>query len=153
MQEASSVENALSLHIDAVYRFVYRRAGNREGAEDLTTKTFLGVARHLDQHRPKGSIRAEISTVARNHLGDHWRRYYPHRALVRFDESSREDVSGQGKLPWLKSQEEQAVTDVLEMLPDRYRRVLELRFLRGCSLEETAKDLLRHPGTGANAAT
>jgi RNA polymerase sigma-70 factor (ECF subfamily) len=38
------------------------------------------------------------------------------------------------------------VADVLNRLPARYRRVLELRFLQGYSIEETAQELGITPG-------
>jgi RNA polymerase sigma-70 factor (ECF subfamily) len=38
------------------------------------------------------------------------------------------------------------VIDVLDWLPDGYRRVLELHFLHGFSVEETARELGLTPG-------
>jgi RNA polymerase sigma-70 factor (ECF subfamily) len=38
------------------------------------------------------------------------------------------------------------VADVLDRLPVQYRRVLELRFLQGYSIEETAQELGITPG-------
>jgi RNA polymerase sigma-70 factor (ECF subfamily) len=38
------------------------------------------------------------------------------------------------------------IADVLNRLPVQYRRVLELRFLQGYSIEETAQELGMTPG-------
>jgi RNA polymerase sigma-70 factor (ECF subfamily) len=40
---------------------------------------------------------------------------------------------------------DQLVTEILHALPERYRRVLELRFLRGYSVNETAQELAMTP--------
>jgi hypothetical protein len=46
--QASNREQVLVRQVDAVYCLIYSVVGNREDAEDLTTETFLRIARESD---------------------------------------------------------------------------------------------------------
>jgi RNA polymerase sigma-70 factor (ECF subfamily) len=132
------LEQVFARYVDPVYRFLYRRLGNREDAEDLTAEVFLKASHQLDLARGEASIAAWLFTVARTVLTDHWRRYYRGGAPVPLDDARvtelPETVAGDER----SGERARQVHDVLERLPDHYRQVLELRFLQGCSIRETA---------------
>lgn len=117
-----------------IYRFVYSRVGNRPDAEDITTQTFVQALPRLREGAAGAEVRSYVYTTARTVLADHWR--------ARYDVQLRELPED---LPWQAppaNADEEAharrANLVLSRLPDNYRRVLELRFLRGFSLRETA---------------
>lgn len=64
-------------HVDAVYRYLLYRVGNRQDAEDLTAQTFLAVLQSLHTFRGEGTIGAWILGVARHKALDHLRRHRP----------------------------------------------------------------------------
>jgi len=126
--------------LDPVYRFLYSRVGNREDAEDLTSEVFVKAAHLLNPERAEHSKLAWLYTVARTVLADHWRRYYrtgPLQPLDDLPEGLLADTQPEGG----SGEHEDQVAALLQQLPDRHRRVLELRFLRGYSLRETAQEL------------
>jgi RNA polymerase sigma factor (sigma-70 family) len=135
------LEGIFSKYLDPVYRFLYSRVGNREDAEDLTSEVFLKATRQLDGSRPEASMAKWLFTVAQTVLADHWRQYYRSGAPLPLDESRAADVpdSDHGLVPTERSAA--LVARVLEGLPERYRRVLELRFLQGYSIGETAREM------------
>jgi RNA polymerase sigma-70 factor (ECF subfamily) len=141
LQQPPNLEEVFSRYLDPVYRFVYSRVGNREDAEDLTSEVFLKASRQLDSSRAEASVAQWLFTVARTVLADHWRRYYRAGATLPLDEGRAGDIpdEGQGAVPSERSA--QLVERVLEALPERYRRVLELRFLKGYSIQETAQEM------------
>jgi RNA polymerase sigma-70 factor, ECF subfamily len=141
MREASSFEQVFERHVDPVYGLFYTFVGNREDAEELTTETFLRIARHLDHPRPVESIDTWILRTVRRVLADHWQRYYRDSALLGLDEDRWEDTGGQGELLLPGSQAAQLVKSTLEGLPDHHRRILELRFLHGSAVVDTAREL------------
>ena len=117
-------------HVEPVYRFVYARTGNRADAEDVTSTTFMRALPHLRANVSEGELRAYLRATARSVLADLWRGR--HGAFVNeIDEESTPAVSP-------PEQREVDVEYVLEGLPSNYRTVLELRFLRGYSIKETA---------------
>lgn len=117
-------------HVTSVYRFVYARTGNRADAEDVTSTTFMRALPRLRADVTDGEMRAYLRATARTVLADFWHERY--RAPIdQMDEETTPNV-------WTAERTELDVEHVLEGLPPHYREVLELRFLRGYSIKETA---------------
>jgi RNA polymerase sigma factor (sigma-70 family) len=121
-----------------VYRFVYARVGNRADAEDLTTQVYLRALPRLRLPASIMEVRSYLFATARTVLADHWRGHYDaHLAVLGDDVPAVIDTR--------KPEDEEAgvrrANEVLERLPGNYRQVLELRFLRGYSIRETAAEL------------
>ena len=136
------LEQVFDRFVEPVHRFLYSRVGNREDAEDLTSEVFLKAARLLDRKRPEASVAQWLFTVARTVLADHWRRYYRDGPRELFDEQQVMDRTEPGRPSTGTSQESaRLVRDVLKGLAERPRQVLELRFLRGYTVQETADEL------------
>jgi RNA polymerase sigma-70 factor (ECF subfamily) len=128
-------------YLDPVYRFLYSRVGNREDAEDLTSEVFLKATRQLDSDREEASVAQWLFTVARTVLADHWRRYYRGGAPFPLDDVRAGEIPARAPQAEPSSKNDELVRRVLGGLPERYRLVLELRFLRGYSIQETAQEL------------
>jgi RNA polymerase sigma-70 factor, ECF subfamily len=141
MREASSGEEVFGRHVGSVYRLFYSWVGNQEDAEDLTWETFLKVARHRDPPRRVEGIDAWILRTSRRVLVDHLQSCYHESALLALDEDAWEDTSGQEEPLLPGVQAAQAVKRILEAVPDHHRRILELRFLHGSSVGDTAREL------------
>jgi RNA polymerase sigma-70 factor (ECF subfamily) len=134
-----TLERVFVRYGDAVYRFLFSRLGNREDAEDLTTEVFLKASCALDIERAEQSIAAWLFAVARTVLADHWRRYYRSGAPVPLDDTRVMEIPETSAEADRSRERTRQVSEVLERLPDRYRRVLELRFLSGYSIRDTAQ--------------
>jgi RNA polymerase sigma factor (sigma-70 family) len=130
--EAAYLDN-----VDRLYRLMYSRVGNRPDAEDLTAEVFKAALGPLRLNSSKGEVRAYLLTTARTVLASHWRRKMgrpvtfidPDTDIAALDESSGPDDREAGRKTGL----------ILDALPDRYRRILELRFLETCSIKEAAR--------------
>lgn len=140
-QPGLDVERVTSQYCDPVYRFLYSRVGNREDAEDLTSEVFLKATRQLDGSRAEASVGQWLFTVARTVLADHWRRHYRYAKTVYPDDVGMDELPERPRSAESKAMHETLIQQVLESLPDRDRRVLELRFLHGYSIEATAQEL------------
>jgi len=141
LTEPVSLEQLFHQYLDPVYRFLYSRVGNPEDAEDLTSEVFLKASRQLDRGREEASIAGWLFIVARTVLADHWRRYYREGPSAPLDEGRVENTPTNVDSPETSSASAELVTRVLTSLPERYRQVLELRFLTGYSVKETADEL------------
>jgi len=129
-------EEVYRAQVVPLYRFVFARVGNRPDAEDVTAQTFLRALPRLRRGASEAEVRGYLYTTARTVLADHW--------TARFGaETALPDVSHLSApvaTPPAADAAERAAA-LLERLPDRYRRILELRFLRGCSVREAAAEM------------
>lgn len=133
-------EQVYGQHVVGIYRFVYARVGNRPDAEDLTAQVFVRAVEQLDTTREPGQIAAWLYRVAQNAIADYWRAFY-RLPVVGVDHVAPgwepADEGSQRQAP-LDERASVRVNTLLGSLPDRYRRVLELRFLQRMSVAETA---------------
>jgi RNA polymerase sigma-70 factor (ECF subfamily) len=127
-------------HVRALFAFIYRRVGNREAAEDLTSEVFVKAVTHLDPSQPEASILAWLYRVAHNVVYDYWRA--AQRApIIALDEArllrtprARADTARQ-------EQTTARAMAILARLPENYRTVLSCRLLQGLSVAETAAQM------------
>jgi RNA polymerase sigma-70 factor (ECF subfamily) len=123
---------------DHVYAFIYARVGNRADAEDLTQQVAVKALPRLRNGYPEPAVRAYLYATARSVMATFW----CHRSRVPEAELA-DDIWIDGRGHELAAPPEAAawVERTLNALPANYRRVLELRFLRGYSLHETADEM------------
>ncbi|WP_424385061.1 RNA polymerase sigma factor [Mycobacterium sp.] len=119
-----------------VYRTIFARVGNRADAEDLTAEVFLAALRPLRLTASVGEIRGYLRATARTVLAAHWRETLG-REITTIDDDIEQPPDREEAI----STAPQRVAKVLHRLPDNYRRILELRFLQGRSIKESAAEL------------
>jgi RNA polymerase sigma-70 factor (ECF subfamily) len=133
-------ERVYDEHVVGIYRFVYARVGNRPDAEDLTAQVFVRAVEQLDTTRQPGQIAAWLYRVAQNAIADYWRAFYrlPVIGVDHVAPGWEPADDGNHREPVPDDRASRRVEALLGSLPDRYRRVLELRFLQRLSVAETA---------------
>lgn len=125
-----------------IYGFCYRNIGNQQEAEDLAQDVFVETYRAIFGFEFRSLFRTWLYQVARYHIMDYWRKMYKSKTLALEDflyldlESKPAEVE-EGDV----AKKELMVAQILDLLPDHYRKVLELRFLKNYSLKDTAVEL------------
>lgn len=139
------IEQALA-ELDLVYAFIYKRVGNRPDAEDLTQQVALKALPRLRRGASPSSIRGYLFTTARSVLAAFWA-----ARLGTAEQELHEEMAGNrrpGSSPESELDEANRLAQqILAGLPENYRRVLELRFLRGYSIREVAAEIRATPGS------
>jgi RNA polymerase sigma factor (sigma-70 family) len=120
-------------NLDRMYRLIFGKVGNRADAEDLTTEVFLSALRPLRLPTSTGEVRAYLYATARTVLARYWQ-----RRLGQPVTELPADVEATGTGPELASAAPEQAERILAALPERYRRILQLRFLDACSIREAA---------------
>jgi RNA polymerase sigma factor (sigma-70 family) len=122
--------------LELVYAFIYARVGNRADAEDLTQQVAMKAIPRLREGAPASAIRGYLFATARSVLGGFWS-----TRLGLSEVELHENLAL--AVPQAAPSEEHAdtVQRILAQLSDNYRRVLQLRFLRGYSLKEVAAEM------------
>jgi RNA polymerase sigma-70 factor (ECF subfamily) len=120
-----------------LYRLMYARVGNRADAEDLTSEVFRTALRPLRLTSSKGEVRSYLLATARTVLASHWRRSLG-QPVTLIDPEADLAYLAEASSPDQPSDAPHRAGRILAALPDRYRRILELRFLEACSITEAA---------------
>lgn len=125
-------------NVERLYRLMYARLGNRQDAEDLTSEVFRTALGPLRLASSRGEVRAYLLVTAQTVLASHWRRTLGLQ-VTSIDPALDLAYLAEPSGPVPPSDAPQRAGSILAALPDRYRRVLELRFLEACSIKEVAK--------------
>jgi RNA polymerase sigma-70 factor (ECF subfamily) len=119
-----------------LYRLMYAKVGNRQDAEDLTAEVFVTAFRPLRLSASRPEVRAYLAATARTVLARYWRSRLGTEVTsidaslaARFLDDEPESDAGA------------RASAVLDGLPARHRRILELRFLEGRSVKEAAREM------------
>jgi RNA polymerase sigma-70 factor (ECF subfamily) len=127
-------------NVERLYRLMYARVGNRPDAEDLTSEVFRTALGPLRLGASRGEVRSYLLVTAQTVLASHWRR------TLGLPVTSIDPVSDLDYLAEPSGHEDpgdapQKARKILAALPDRYRRILELRFLEACTIKEAAASM------------
>ena len=120
-----------------IYRLLYAKVGNRADAEDITTEVFLAAFGPLRLSASRGEVRAYLAAAARTALAKYWqRRLGVEVTHLDTDVAAREleDEPAPSAAP-------ARARALLDGLPERHRRILELRFLESRSIREAAHEM------------
>ena len=124
-----------------VYGFVVRRVGQRETAEDIVSQVFVKVVEHIPRLNcsPSRPFNAWLFRVASTTLIDYRRAMARRRteSLPAVDTVPDSAASAEHVTDiWL---ERQRLEKALDGLPERYQRVLHLKYFAQLSNEEIAQ--------------
>src|SRR5919106_4496037 len=142
--EPGRFEEIYDEQVVPIYRFIYARVGNRPDAEDLTAQVFMRAVEQLDTTRDAGQIVSWLYRVSQNTIADYWRAFYrlpvigTEQVAPGWEPAQPGDVR---ERPADAAAAALRVRRVLERLPQRYARVLELRFLQRMTVAETAAQM------------
>jgi RNA polymerase sigma factor (sigma-70 family) len=127
-------------NVERLYRLMYARVGNRPDAEDLTSEVFRTALGPLRLASSKGEVRSYLLVTARTVLASHWRRRLG-LAVTSIDPAADMAYLAEPSGPGEPTDAPERAGTILAALPERYRRVLELRFLEACSIKEVANTM------------
>jgi RNA polymerase sigma-70 factor, ECF subfamily len=121
-----------------VYRLLFAKVGNRPDAEDLTSSVFLAALGPLRIDASKAAVRAYLAATARTVLASFWRGRLGIELTVIEDSVPAALAAGAAVEDEIESDAPVRAEQVLGGLSPRHRRILELRFLQGLSINDAA---------------
>ncbi len=126
------------LYLDPIYRFILKRTGHVQTAEDLTSDIFHKVFLHLKSFDPhKASFRTWIYQIASNRIIDYWRIEGKKKTedieelqIVNENDNPARDI--------INEEEKRRIQSLLTVLPEKQQKVVTLKYFSELSYEEIA---------------
>lgn len=137
-------------HLDAVYRFALRLAGEADVAEDLVQETFLRAWRSFDQYERGSRARSWLFTICRNVFLRQRERTQRHSEIVEAESPRTESVINP---LWTETKDadpegrffgrivDDEVLGAIDALPEEFRTAVVLSDLEGLNYQEIGEVL------------
>lgn len=122
-------------YVQPVYRYIYRRVGNQQEAEDLTGQTFLSALQALPGCRDREHFPAWLFTIARNKVMDYFR-HHSRELDMEFPAhlASQSDLQEQV----FQDLEVQRLSALVGRLEEEEQELIRLRYVAGLTFPEIA---------------
>lgn len=117
-------------YVDGIYGYVLRRVGNGHDAEDITARTFEKALGGIEGFKWKGaSFCSWLVRIAANTIADHFRKEGKTKK-VDLEEVLPRLVGDDDPTGGLEREEEcKLLMEAMRNLPERYRVIIELKFV------------------------
>ncbi len=138
--DRQEIEIIFDKNFTRIFRFFYYKVLSKEKAEDLVSETFLifveQVQKRKDIEKPENFLYGVAKVVFRRFL----QKKYKEAKFVQLDESFMTQVEDYVNEVDKKTPEE-LLLSFLDLIPEKQRRVIELRLIEKCSLQEICEKL------------
>ena len=141
----------MSLYRDSIYYMLVRMVKNKDDAEDLTLMTFGKAFRYLDKYTPKYAFSTWLYRIALNNSIDFLRlknnmpQYFEEdlytSSTTSIIDQSEDNLQRTPEEEVIDKQRLQLLRAAVSELPDKYRKVIELRYYDDLAYEEIAERL------------
>lgn len=117
-------------YVDGIYGYVLRRVGNARDAEDITARTFEKALGGIGDFKWKGaSFCSWLVRIASNSVIDYYRREKRSRTMDLEEYLPRLEAEGDPTAEVEREEERRMLFKALWQLPEKYRAVIELKFM------------------------
>lgn len=123
-----------------LYRFAFRFFSNKEEAEDAVQDVFIKLWNMRDKLSDYNNIHAFAMTVTRNLCLDRLRK--KSKNLIentRVVDTRTKEMTPQRRMESMELMK--IVADMIDDLPENYRRVIQMRDIEGCEYNEISEQL------------
>ena len=146
----------LERYRDSIYHTMLKMVHNSDDAEDLTIEAFGKAFRKLNTYAPNYAFSTWLFKIATNNGIDFIRKKRLKMLSIDdpLDEDGVQDFSNNLKSSaldpeerYIRQQRKKIMRDLLFKLPEKYRKMIELRFFEELSYQEIAEQLNLPLGT------
>ena len=134
--DSTALEKLVERHLDFVLNFVYLIVRNQPVAEDITQETFVKAWQNLSKYNDQYKFKTWLGNIAKNtaidylrkqknlnfsELGDSFEHMIADHSAV-LDQEQLFDIAN--------------IDSVVQTLPDRYRKIIELYYMKGLNFRQ-----------------
>jgi RNA polymerase sigma-70 factor (ECF subfamily) len=124
-------------HVDAAFNLARWLLRRREDAEEVAQEALLRACRFFRGFHG-GDPRAWLLQIVRNTCYSWLEKNRPREMMVEFDEDLHPQAAATPESMAIANEDRERLARALESLPPRFREILVLRELEGCSYKEIA---------------
>jgi len=148
--DQKSYAELLSRYRDAIYFMLLKMVNNRDDANDLAIETFAKAFQNLEKYKPDYAFSTWLFKIATNNCIDFIRKKklktFSIDQAVGDDGENPKTIDIQGNTPnpeesMMKKQKSTLLKEVVDKLPQRYRKLVILRYFEENSYEEISEQL------------
>jgi RNA polymerase sigma factor (sigma-70 family) len=148
-------DRLMAKYHDAIFNFIFRMIREREQVEDLTQEAFIKAFGSLKNFNEEFAFSTWLYKIATNNTIDFIRRRKLQMFSIDKPIESRDseyafelpDDSYEADKELISDQRSTMLREAIDLLPEKYRRVIHLRHVEEWSYEEIAKELKVPIGT------
>ncbi len=145
-RDAQAISTLYENNIKAIYRFVLYKTNHRELAEDLTSEVFVRAFEKIELFRGSSSFKTWLYTIAKNLVIEWYRNKEKTTELIyepEGNETLEDEVETESAFAKASADKNEALLkQILDKIDnERFRQVLELRFLLSYTIKETAEEM------------
>ena len=137
VEDRERFEQTVLPHVDAAFNLARWLLRGRADAEDIAQEALLRACRFFGGFNG-GDARAWLLQIVRNTCYTWLEKNRPMELSMEFDEELHQPTSATPETLAIIADDHKRLTLALETLPPRFREVLVLRELEGCSYKEIA---------------
>lgn len=144
--DRSAISELIERHSQRVRNYIGMMVKDDDVADDIFQETFIKAVKVIDEGRytDSGKFLSWILRIAHNRVLDHFRREKSNRQLneadagydvlgtLRFSEPTSEDLL-------VREERDQTIRNLIALLPDEQREVVQLRYYSKLSFSEIAE--------------
>lgn len=156
MVDTEQLQQIITTYSDMLYRIALVQTGSREEAGDMVQQTFLKLLEHREEITDGRHMKAWLIRVCinqcKNHRNTAWKRKVhltDGEEMYQSGENRKKSVSNEESPQeqyMIARQEQQALWQSIQRLPEKYRIVLHLAYQEQYTTGEIAQALRISPG-------
>jgi RNA polymerase sigma-70 factor (ECF subfamily) len=136
-EDRQRFEQLVLPHVDAAFNLARWLLRKREDAEEVAQEALLRACRFFRGFHG-GDARAWLLQIVRNTSYSWLEKNRPRDLMVEFDEELHPQAVSTPESMAIANEDRERLSRALESLPPRFREILVLRELEGCSYKEIA---------------
>ncbi|MCG6166438.1 sigma-70 family RNA polymerase sigma factor [Leptospira sp. FAT2] len=143
----NSFELLMNRYQGLVYSQAIKAFRNETEAEDFTQDIFLKAFESLSTFQGRSQFSTWLFVIARNEIIRRYRREHPEVAgldaliLAETEKDKQREISSEQEAKLLKQESSEKIRNLVESLPELYRKPISLHYFENMSYKEISKKL------------
>ena len=131
----------------AIKQLLISLSNNEFDSNDMLQDTFIKAFLNLSKYKNEFPFNVWLTSIARNTFFDHVRRKAVKNSVLNSSEFSYQELEESAEQKMIKEEKKEQIIALIENLPDKYRKILELRYYKGMDYHKISAVLNIPEGT------